>query len=376
MSVKDDILEPFDFKKSPSMSSQLFKAAPGVFGDGDGLSFLQGANRVLVGGPLDIIDVVGRVGDSGLRAVAEGVEAATGLTGIKRDIYGLGQMAGLVAGASPSALPGARAPSTRRAASSDPTLSGGVMKALEGPQKPAGLLPAPKPRKVLEGEIVSGPSDNFLQARAKRDKSVSKQGKEVYQEEMDYLGLEDSFQTIRNDIEDGFVGATDKGFEPMDADGFFDTLQDRIMYERMKAQERGERVNMGEIIAQELPETIQDFERSFGLFVSSNDMVKKISKTTDDIYDFGVGKAKKRRDDAAEAASNLRSERNRLAMDNRKKEFYRSIGITDDMTDDQIRDILYERQTNMQRDLAGAGLPKPKPEGPNLRVVIDNKDLD
>ena len=27
MSVKDDILEPFDFKKSPSMSSQLFKAA-------------------------------------------------------------------------------------------------------------------------------------------------------------------------------------------------------------------------------------------------------------------------------------------------------------------------------------------------------------
>lgn len=376
MSVKDDILEPFDFKKSPSMSSQLFKAAPGVFGDGDGLSFLQGANRVLVGGPLDIIDVVGRVGDSGLRAVAEGVEAATGLTGIKRDIYGLGQMAGLVAGASPSALPGARAPSTRRAASSDPTLSGGVMKALEGPQKPAGLLPAPKAKKVLEGEIVSGPSDNFLQAKAKRDKAVSKQGKEVYQEEMDYLGLEDSFQTIRNDIEDGFVGATDKGFEPMDADGFFDTLQDRIMYERMKTQERGENVNMGEIIAQELPETIQDFERSFGLFVSSNDMVKKISKTTDDIYGFGVSKAKKRRDDAAEAASNLRSERNRLAMDNRKKEFYRSIGITDDMTDDQIRDILYERQTNMQRDLAGAGIPKPKPEGPNLRVVIDNKDLD
>ena len=90
MSVKDDILEPFDFKKSPSMSSQLFKAAPSVFGDGDGLSFLQGANRVLVGGPLDVIDAVGRAGESGLRAVAEGVEAATGLTGIKRDIYCLG----------------------------------------------------------------------------------------------------------------------------------------------------------------------------------------------------------------------------------------------------------------------------------------------
>ena len=376
MSVKDDILEPFDFKKSPSMSSQLFKAAPGVFGDGDGLSFLQGANRVLVGGPLDIIDAVGRAGESGLRAVAEGVEAATGLTGIKRDIYGLGQMAGLVAGASPSALPGARAPSTRRAAPSDSTPSEGIMKALEGPQKPAGLLPAPKPRKALEGEIVSGPSDNFLQARAKRDKAISKQGQEVYQEEMDYLGLEDSFQTIRNDIEDGFVGATDRGFEPMDADGFFDTLQDRIMYERMKTQERGEKVNMGEIIAQELPETIEDFERSFGLFVDPGAMTSKISRTADDIYEFGVGAAKKRRDDAAQAVSDLRTERNRLAMDNRKKEFYRSIGITDDMTDDQIRDILYERQTNMQRDLAGAGIPKPKPEGPNLRVVIDNKDLD
>ena len=120
----------------------------------------------------------------------------------------------------------------------------------------------------MEGEIVSGPSDNFLQARAKRDKAISKQGQEVYQEEMDYLGLEDSFQTIRNDIEDGFVGATDRGFEPMDADGFFDTLQDRIMYERMKTQERGEKVNMGEIIAQELPETIEDFERSFGLLLT------------------------------------------------------------------------------------------------------------
>ncbi len=376
MSTKDDILEPFDFKKSPSMSSQLFKAAPGVFGDGDGLSFLQGANRVLVGGPLDVIDAVGRAGESGLRAVAEGVEAATGLTGIKRDIYGLGQAAGLLAGASPSALSGARVPSTRRAASSDSTPSSGIMKVLEGPQKPAGLLPAPKPRKALEGEIVSGPSDNFLQARAKRDKAISKQGQEVYQEEMDYLGLEDSFQTIRNDIEDGFVGATDNGFEPMDADGFFDTFQDRIMYERMKAQERGEKVNMGEIIAQELPETIEDFERSFGLFVSSNDMVNKISKTADDIYEFGVGAAKKRRDETAQAVSDMRTERNRLAMDNRKKEYYRSIGITDDMTDDQIRDILYERQTGMQRDLAGAGIPKPKPEGPNLRVVINNKDLD
>ncbi len=127
MSTKDDILEPFDFKKSPSMSSQLFKAAPGVFGDGDGLSFLQGANRVLVGGPLDVIDAVGRAGETGLRAVAEGVEAATGLTGIKRDIYGLGQAAGLVVGASPSALPSLKSPST--------STRSGAEKAFKSPPK-------------------------------------------------------------------------------------------------------------------------------------------------------------------------------------------------------------------------------------------------
>ena len=216
-------------------------------------------------------------------------------------------MAGLVAEQALQLCLAREFPSTRRAAPFDSTPSSGIMKALEGPPKPAGLLSAPKPKKALEGEIVSGPSDNFLQARAKRDKAISKQGQEVYQEEMDYLGLEDSFQTIRNDIEDGFVGATDRGFEPMDADGFFDTLQDRIMYERMKTQERGEKVNMGEIIAQELPETIEDFERSFGLFVDPGAMTRKISRTADDIYEFGVGAAKKRRDDAARAVSDMRA---------------------------------------------------------------------
>tara|TARA_R100001460_G_scaffold48773_1_gene86939 strand:- start:960 stop:1406 length:447 start_codon:yes stop_codon:yes gene_type:complete len=148
------------------------------------------------------------------------------------------------------------------------------------------------------------------------------------------------------------------------------------MYRRMQAEGRGEKPNMGEIIAEELPKKIDDYEQSFGLFVDSNDMVNKISKTADNVYGFGVSKAKKRRDDAAESVSKLRSERNRLAMENNQREYYRSIGITDDMTDDQIRDILYERQTGMQRDLAGAGIPEPKQQKPNLRVVIDNEDLD
>lgn len=132
MSAKDRILEPFDFQKSPSMSSQLFAAAPGVFGDGDGLSLLQGANRVIVGGPLDAMDAVMRAMDVGTRgaieAIGEGYESLGGSQGmanrLKRDIYGLSQVAGIVAGSSPSALPGARYPSTKRAPASDSTLSG------------------------------------------------------------------------------------------------------------------------------------------------------------------------------------------------------------------------------------------------------------
>ena len=375
MAAKDDILAPFDFSASPSMSSQLFEAAPGIFGDGDGVSPLQGINRVMVGGPLDLLDLIGRGGDVAMRAAAEGAEALTGSKRLGRDIYGFGQAIAPLIGSSPSALSGARYPSTTRAASSDRAPSG-ITLAIEGPPKPAGLLPSPPKRKILEGEIVSGPSDAFLQAQARRDKASSKAMKDSIDEELDYLGLEDSFQTIKNDIEDGLEGAVERGFEPVDAEGFFDDFQDTVMYRRMQAEERGERPNMGEIIAEELPKKISDYERTFGLFVDSNDLTNKIAKTADDVYNFGVGKAKKRRDDAARAVSDLRAERNRLAMENRQREYYRSIGITDDMTDDQIRDILYERQTGMQRDLAGAGIPEAKPQKPNLRVVVDNEDLD
>lgn len=127
-----DFREPFDTQKNPSLSSQLFKAAPGVFGGKDGISPLQTANRVIVGGPIDIFDLVGRVGEAGLmglsEAVGEGYKALGGGQGmserLKRDVYGLGQIGGMMAGSSPSALPSARVPSTRRAAPSDSTLSG------------------------------------------------------------------------------------------------------------------------------------------------------------------------------------------------------------------------------------------------------------
>jgi hypothetical protein len=105
-------------------------------------------------------------------------------------------------------------------------------------------------------------------------------------------------------------------------------------------------------------------------------MVNKIAKTADDAYDFGVRNAKKRMDDAEANRRDLEAQRNVARARNEQREYYRGMGITDDMTDDQIRDILYERQTGMQRDLAGAGIPEPKQQKPNLRVVIDNEDLD
>ena len=88
MDTKDRILEPFDFKKSPSMSSQMFEAAPGVFGDKDGVGPLQSINRVMIGGPIDVFDFIGRAGESGLRGATEAAggtyEALGGGQGMSR----------------------------------------------------------------------------------------------------------------------------------------------------------------------------------------------------------------------------------------------------------------------------------------------------
>jgi hypothetical protein len=380
-----DFREPFDFKKSPSMSSQLFEAAPSVFGGEDGVNPLQTINRVMVGGPLDIFDLIGRGAESAVRGgaelIGEGYEAMGGGQGmserLKRDIYGLSQMAGLMAGSSPSALSsGARVTSTRAAAASDSTPSSGIMLAIEGPPKPSGLLSAPKPKKALEGEIVSGPTDNYLKAQANRDKALTQRGKEVYAEEMDEEAIRDSLEIIRRDIDEGFEDAIERGYEPMDSDGFFDDFIDAAMGARMKAEDRGEKPNMGEIVAEIMPQQVRGFERSFGLFVDSNKLIDKMAKTADDVYDLGVKKAKKRRDDARANRMALNSQKQQAIRRNQFLERDRMLGITDDMTEAQKQDIRVKYAIDQQNMASGAGIPKPKDEGPNLRVVIDNEDLD
>jgi hypothetical protein len=379
-----DFREPFDFKKSPSMSSQLFEAAPSVFGGEDGVNPLQTINRAMVGGPLDIFDLIGRGAESAVRGgaelIGEGYEAMGGGQGmserLKRDIYGLSQMAGLMAGSSPSALSsGARVTSTRAAAASDSTPSG-IMMAIEGPPKPSGLLSAPKPKKALEGEIVSGPTDNYLKAQANRDKAMSQRGKEIYEEEMDEEAVRDSLEIIRRDIDDGFENAAERGFAPMNADGFFDDFIDAVMGARMKAEDAGQKPNMGEIIAEELPNQVRSFENSYGLFVDYNKLTDKLANTADDVYGLGVKKAKKRREDARANLMSLNAQKREAVRRNEEVARDRMLGITDDMTEAQKQDIRVKYAIDQQNMASGAGIPKPADEGPNLRIVIDNEDLD
>jgi hypothetical protein len=382
--MANKVLEPFDFEKSPSMSSQLFGAAPSVFGGKDGVSPLQTVNRVMVGGPLDIFDLVGRSMDTGMRGVAElvgeGYEALGGGQGMseraKREVYGLAQMAGLMAGSSPSALSGARFPSNRAAAASESTPSSGIMLAIEGPQKPSGLLSAPKTRKALEGEIVSGPSDDYLKAQANRDKSISKEGRAIYEDEMDEEALRDSLETIRRDIDDAFEDAAERGFEPMDSDGFFGDFIDAVMGAKMKAEDMGQKPNMGEIIAEELPRQARSFENSYGLFVDYNQLTDKLAKTADDVYGFGVKKAKNRREQAAANARSLQMRKYEAERATSQRESDRMLGITDDMTEAQKQDIRVKYAIDQQNMASGMGLPEPQQQGPNLRIVVDNEDLD
>jgi hypothetical protein len=333
---------------------------------------------------LDIFDLIGRGAESAVRGgaelIGEGYEAMGGGQGmserLKRDIYGLSQMAGLMAGSSPSALSsGARVPSTRAAAASDSTPSG-IMMAIEGPPKPSGLLSAPKPKKALEGEIVSGPTDNYLKLQAQRDSASSDNMKSFYQEEMNKEALRDSFESIRRDIDEGFEGAAERGFAPMNADGFLEDLLDAVDDAMLKADAAGEKPNMGEIIAEVLPSEARSFENSYGLFVDYDKLTDKLASTADDVYGFGVKKAKNRREDARANRMSLNAQKREAVRRNEEIARDRMLGITDDMTEAQKQDIRVKYAIDQQNMASGAGIPKPKDEGPNLRVVIDNEDLD
>lgn len=386
--MPNKITEPFDFEKSPSMSSQMFEAAPGVFGGMDGISPLQAANRVIIGGPVDIFDLIGRAGESGLRGAAEfigeGYESLGGGQGmserLKRDIYGLGQIGGLLTGASPSSLSSARAPSTRRAAPSDPAQFEGIIKAIEGPEKPAGLLPAPKKLKPLEGEIV-GKSDKYIRLEAQQDKARSQALKDSIEEEKSLEALRDSFQNIENDVQESFdyyyraIGED----SIYDAGSFYDNLEDTFM----------SKIGSGVPKNQALIESIEDVTKEYSQFMSADNSnffdVKNLTKgmgAKADDYGFGVGKEIKRREEAAANKLALTAELSRAKQRTANREYEQSLGITDDMSPAQRQAILDADHDRMvqealgaQMEAAGMGISEAKPQKPNLRVVIDNDEV-
>lgn len=285
----EQVVDPFDFEKYPSMSSQVIKSAPSVFG-GEDPNLLQTANRVMVGGPLDIFDLLGRTGDVAARGVSEGVEYATGAQGIRRDIYNMLTAAGLMAGMNPSSASSAiRNPSQRRSAPQSSTPSEGIMKA----------LPEEAP---ISGEIVSGPSDKFLKLAAEKKKRITPEGKAQMDEEMLEEAFRDSFSDAigyiddvadelepvlarSNIYQDSFAPSYTRRsskegpfqvFGDNDVSAFYDSLQDVALFR----VGRGE--DMGKVLREEIPGIVRSYEDQYGYYPAggmfdTNEIIKRMA---------------------------------------------------------------------------------------------------
>lgn len=299
--LKDGFSEIFD--REP-LSYRTFKNFPQVFG-GDDPNLLQTANRAISQIPLDIFDLIGRAGETAVLAPAAGAaEAYKALGGgdaqgerLGRDIYGLAQMAGIAAGARPSAsMPSARVSSTRRAPASEPALDDGIMKA----------LPAPKSSKAIEGEIVTySPTDDYLKFQAKRDKASSQLGRESAQEDMDMEALTDMFEDVRDDIDDHLDQTLNEpmyekygvpGYGESDRvvyfdadmitnyDEIFDTIQDEVGFRLMKGEK------FDDAIVNTLDSALPRMQDR-GMYMETDDIVKRIAPKAKEAYGVDLPKA-------------------------------------------------------------------------------------
>ena len=280
------------FTRAP-LSTRTFQQFPSIYG-GEDPSALQYVNRAVSQLPLDAIDIIGRLGEGamfGTGALAS--EIYQGLGGseamgerLGRDIYGLGQAVAPLIGVSPSSLSGARYPSASRAATSDPALKSGI--AATAKEKPQ----------------LKGPTDKYLALKAEQDKRSSATGREYIQEEMDEEALLDILEDVRDDIDDDIMRSLD---EPMyesyvdgpygisdrtvymheddltSADVILDTLQDSILGTRREGE------SMGEAILRVMDEELPSFQEG-GFYMSSDDLINKISGRADDVYGMGLKK--------------------------------------------------------------------------------------
>ena len=372
----DEVLDPFDFEKYPSMSSQVIEAFPSAFGAEDP-NLLQTANRVMIGGPLDLFDLAMRTGDVGMRGVSEGVEYGTGLEGIRRDIYGLLTAGGLMAGASPSPMPLRTSPSSRgKSAPQSSTPDSGIMAALPAPE-PMKALPAPK-KEALKGEIVSGASDKYLRLKAEKDKAISDARKTQLQEDMNLEAFRDSLKNIENVVDEEFtlVSRDIIGATPEVRD-FMEALEDSVLY---RVDYEG--MSMADALLTEMPKHVEYYNMGYNTFFDSKDLIKRMAPRLDE-YGYGVTKDLRRREEGDKARREMQNRRARAIDAQQRAEAERAMGITPDMTPEQktaaivaAREKIVREANAAQNALSGIGIPDETSPMPPKFTIIEGGKVD
>jgi hypothetical protein len=356
------------------MSSQMFEYAPSVFG-GQDPNLLQTANRVLIGGPVDLFDLTQRTGDAAMRGAGEAVEYATGLPGIRRDIYGLLTVGGIVAGSSPSSLSRPSLSSRKADVSPPPSTAktlpapenSGIMQALDMenlPVQAANVSDVPfapaitKKPDIVEGEIVSGPSDRYLQLQAKRDQAQSKPYKDMVEEQMAEEAIRDATQDIAGYVDDELdylfsIAQDDPDFRfvARDSDEFFDEI-----IQESVAQHYDNGVPMADALLNEVGSVANRLELEYGYPVLDTKRILDTIAPKLDEYGFGVSQRLRQMDEGAKAREMMERRARAARMQNqRNKE--------------------YAMNTNIREVLANELNPPDQPARPTLVVIEGGGDV-
>jgi hypothetical protein len=311
-----------------------------------------------------------------MRGAGEAVEYATGLPGIRRDIYGLLTVGGIVAGSSPSSLSRPSLSSSRKADVSPPpsTLkalpapeNSGILQALDMDNLPVQasdvadvpLTPAvTKKPDVVVGEIVTGPSDNYLQLQAKRDRAQSTQYREMLDEQMAEEAIRDAAQDIAGYVDDELdylfgIAQDDPDFRfvARDSDEFFDEIiQDAVI------QHYDDGIPMADALLKEVGSKAKRLELEYGYPVLDTRKILDTMAPKLDEYGFGVSQRLRQMDEGAKAREMMERRARAARMQNqRNKE--------------------YAMDTNIRQILANELNPPDRPARPTLVVIEGGGDV-
>ena len=262
---------------APTMSSQMFDALSdktNMFEDPMGSETLGAVNRAIVSAPIDAIDLIGRAGETALRGMASGAGKIAETYGmdrssanrLKRDVYGLGIAAGIVA-------------------------------------PMAGIRPRGKSNKTLVLE-------------AQKDKVKSPVAKQKLDEDIEFEAIDDALKDANLDLDETLniqsnVSATER---TLDTSDFSDILQNEFAIARDSGKSRGEAM----IDAMQNTEKAMSDMNMIDVVIDRS-IQNKIFKRLDEDYKFDVIGAVKRREKAAAIQSALRSQANQARMANQPR---------------------------------------------------------